>query len=65
MFKRKYHALLMSPESAPYDEYRRVTYTIEGPRRRRLVEHGGYAVLLLRDDGSVGGSTLFDRWEQL
>jgi hypothetical protein len=65
MFKRKYHALLMSPESAPYDEYRRVTYTIEGPRRRRLVDYGGDDVLLLRDDGSVGGSTRFAWWEQL
>jgi|LakMenEpi03Aug12_release.lakeMendotaPanAssembly.Ray.scaffolds.fasta_scaffold3026700_1 hypothetical protein len=65
MFKRKYPALLMSPEDAPYPDYRRVAYTIEGPMRRRLACDSGASVMILHDDGRVTGSPRFDRWEQL
>jgi len=65
MFKRKYPALLLTADGAQYGDYRRTTYTIEGPKRLRLAEFAGNDVLLLRDDGTVGGSVRFTRWEAL
>jgi hypothetical protein len=65
MFKRKYPALLLSAEGTPYTDYRRTTYTIEGPKRRRLTCDGGGSVMILHDDGTVTGNPRFDRWEQL
>jgi hypothetical protein len=64
MFKRKHRALLFSCEAAPFPEMILVTYTVEGPRRLRLADCRG-AIVLLKDNGSVTGSRLFDRWEQL
>lgn len=65
MFKRKYPALLFSPDSAVYPEVSRVSFTIEGLQRRRLAPHAGDRVLVLNDDGTVTGSSLYGRWEPL
>ena len=59
MFKRKYRAALISENG---DYVRCVDYRIEGPKRLRVVIGGDF---VLNEDGTILGSTLFARWEQL
>ena len=59
LFKRKYEALLISEGG---DYIRRVTYTINGPKRLRVTLDGD---AVLHDNGTLSGSRSFIRWEQL
>jgi hypothetical protein len=59
LFKRKYDALLISGNG---DYIRRVTYTINGPKRFRVTLDGA---AVLHDNGTLSGSRSFVRWEQL
>ena len=59
MFNKKHKALLFGCNDRIV---RRVTYQVVGPLKRRLTDDDDR---ILCDDGTVLGSTTYDRWEQM
>ena len=60
MFNKKHKALLFGVNDCII---KLVQYERVGPIQRRMVKDFGTFRFILNDDGTVSGSTTYDRWE--